>query len=256
MMIIQKRGSVRCCLEDCLNAPVIYNFYLSVSPLSKTNLVIIMGTCHSVGPDQMMVISGGCCGNNGKEYLTGTCAFAWCLVTEVQWLNLGIMTLLPAVRDCESAKGVRVNVTAVAQVKVMTDSEEYIRTACEQFLGRSEFEMKKLILGTLEGHLRAIIGTMTVEELFQDRESFACNVREVASTDISKMGIKIMSFTVKELSDNDGYLDALGQRQTAIIKSRADIENAEAESEAFVQEKSCQQISMDTRYKVEKEIAD
>merc|ERR1712131_105511 len=137
------------------------------------------------------------------------------------------MTLLPAVRDCESAKGVRVNVTAVAQVKVMTDSEEYIRTACEQFLGRSEFEMKKLILGTLEGHLRAIIGTMTVEELFQDRESFACNVREVASTDISKMGIKIMSFTVKELSDNDGYLDALGQEQTAKIKSKADIEIAD-----------------------------
>merc|ERR1719447_46240 len=166
------------------------------------------------------------------------------------------MTLLPGVKDCESAKGVRVNVTAVAQVKVMTDSEEYVRTACEQFLGRSEWDMKKLILGTLEGHLRAIIGTMTVEQLFQDRESFALNVREVASTDISKMGIKIMSFTVKELSDSDGYLDALGQEQIAIIKSKADIENAEAESEAFVQEKSCEKISMDTRYKVEKEIAD
>ena len=138
----------------------------------------------------------------------------------------------------------------------MTDSEEYVRTACEQFLSRSEWDMNKLILSTLEGHLRAIIGTMTVEKLFQYRESFALNIREVASTDISKTGIKIMSFTVKELSDNDGYLDALGQRQTAIIKSRADIENAEAESEAFVQENACQQISMDTRYKVEKEIAD
>ena len=215
-----------------------------------------MGTCHSVGPNQMMVISGGCGGGDKKRYLTGKCGFAWCLVTEVQWLNLGIMTLLPAVKDCESAKGVRVNVTAVAQVKVMTDSEEYVRTACEQFLGRSEWDMKKLILGTLEGHLRAIIGTMTVEQLFQDRESFALNVREVASTDISKMGIKIMSFTVKELSDSDGYLDALGQEQTAIIKSKADIENAEAESEAFVKEKACEKISMDTRYKVDKEIAD
>merc|ERR1711990_439655 len=160
----------------------------------------------------------------------------WCLVTEVQWLNLGIMTLLPAVKDCESAKGVRVNVTAVAQVKVMTDSEEYVRTACEQFLGRSEWDMKKLILGTLEGHLRAIIGTMTVEQLFQDRESFALNVREVASTDISKMGIKIMSFTVKELSDSDGYLDALGQEQTAIIKSKADNENADYERNFSTQE--------------------
>lgn len=215
-----------------------------------------MGTCHSVGPNQMMVISGGCGGGDKKRYLTGQCGFAWCLVTEVQWLNLGIMTILPAVKDCESAKGVRVNVTAVAQVKVMTDSEEYVRTACEQFLGRSEWDMKKLILGTLEGHLRAIIGTMTVEQLFQDRESFALNVREVASTDISKMGIKIMSFTVKELSDSDGYLDALGQEQIAIIKSRADIENAEAESEAFVKEKACEKISMDTRYTVDKEIAD
>jgi len=215
-----------------------------------------MGSCHSVGPDQMMVISGGCCGASKKRYLTGQCAFAWCLVTEVQWLNLGIMTILPSVRDCESAKGVRVNVTAVAQVKVMMDSKEYYETACEQFMGRRESDMKKLILGTLEGHLRAIIGTMTVEELFQDRESFAHNVREVASTDISKMGIKIMSFTVKELSDSDGYLDALGQEQTAKIKSKADIESAEAESEAFVYEKGCEKISMDTRYSVDKEIAD
>ena len=70
------------------------------------------------------------------------------------------------------------------------------------------------------------------------------------------MGIKILSFTVKELSDSDGYLDALGQEQTAKIKSKADIESAEAESEAFVYEKGCEKISMDTRYSVDKEIAD
>ena len=72
-------------------------------------------------------------------------------------------------------KGVRVDVTSVAQVKVMTDNLEYLSAACEQFLGRSEWDIKKLILATLEGHLRAIIGTMEVEELFQDRESFAHN---------------------------------------------------------------------------------
>ena len=80
-----------------------------------------------------------------------------------------------------------------------------IPTACEQFLGRTEHEIKRLwdfgnlgTLGILEGHLRAIIVTMSIEELFQDRESFALNVREVASTAISKMGIKIMSFNIKE----------------------------------------------------------
>ena len=70
----------------------------------------------------------------------------------------------------------------------MTDNDEYLHTACGQFLGRTEHEIKRLILGILEGHLRAIIVTMSIEELFQDRESFALNVREVASTDILKNG--------------------------------------------------------------------
>ena len=89
----------------------------------------------------------------------------------------------------------------------MTDNDEYLHTACGQFLGRTEHEIKRLILGILEGHLRAIIVTMSIEELFQDRESFALNVREVASTNISKVGIKIMSFNIKELSDPTGYLE-------------------------------------------------
>lgn len=68
----------------------------------------------------------------------------------------------------------------------MTEDENYLAIACEQFLGKSDDEIKELLLGTFEGHLRAIVGTMDVEELFQDREEFARNVREVAATDVSK----------------------------------------------------------------------
>ena len=92
--------------------------------------------------------------------------------------------------------GVPVAVTGVAQVKIRTDSLEYLANACEQFLGKKEHEIKEHLLPTIEGHLRAIIVTMTVEELFQDRESFAHNVRQVVATDISKMGMKILSFTL------------------------------------------------------------
>ena len=77
-------------------------------------------------------------------------------------------------------------VTGVAEVKIMTEDENYLAIACEQFLGKSDDEIKELLLGTFEGHLRAIVGTMDVEELFQDREEFARNVREVAATDVSK----------------------------------------------------------------------
>ena len=69
------------------------------------------------------------------------------------------MNLLPAVNQCETSKGVPVSVTGVAQVKLMTDNDEYLHTECEQFLGRTEHEIKRLILGILEGHLCAIIGT-------------------------------------------------------------------------------------------------
>ena len=217
----------------------------------------LCGSCEQAGPEQVMVISGGlCCAQEQKRYIIGNCAWAWCWCSKVQWLNLGIMTILPAVTQCETAKGVPVSVTGVAQVKVMTDNEEYLHTACEQFLGKTEHEIKKLILGTLEGHLRAIIGTMTVEELFQDRESFALNVREVASTDISKMGIRIMSFNIKELSDSTGYLDALGQEQTAKIKSKAAIEMAAAERDAYIHEKECECESKFWRFTVDKDIAD
>merc|ERR1712235_26250 len=166
------------------------------------------------------------------------------------------MTLLPSVTNCESAKGVPVTVTGVAQVKIMTESEEYLSTACEQFLGKSEDEIKELLLETFEGHLRAIVGTMEVEELFQDRESFAHNVREVAATDVSKMGIKILSFTIKDLKDAEGYLDAIGQEQTANIKSKAQIERAEADRDAYVREQECKKTAMDTKYSVDTQVAD
>ena len=153
-------------------------------------------------------------------------------------------------------KGVPVTVTGVAQVKIMTENDEYLSTACEQFLGKSENEIQALLLETFEGHLRAIVGTMEVEQLFQDRESFAQNVREVAATDVSKMGIKILSFTIKDLKDAEGYLDAIGQEQTANIKSKATIEKAEADKDAFVQEQECQKNAMDKKYQVDTSIAD
>merc|ERR1712123_441681 len=166
------------------------------------------------------------------------------------------MTLLPSVTNCESAKGVPVTVTGVAQVKIMTENDDYLSTACEQFLGKSEHEIQDLLLETFEGHLRAIVGTMEVEELFQDRETFAHNVREVAATDGSKMGIKILSFTIEDLKDAEGYLDAIGQEQTANIKSKATIEKAEADRDAFIQEQECSKNAMDKKYQVDTSIAD
>ena len=109
-----------------------------------------------------------------------------------------------------------------------------LSTACEQFLGRDTREICQMLLQTLDGHLRAIMGTMTVEAVFQDRDEFARMVREVASPDMGRMGIEILSFTIKDVFDNVEYLASLGKRQTANVKRDAEIGVAEANRDAGI----------------------
>ncbi|MED6245453.1 Flotillin-2a [Ataeniobius toweri] len=115
-----------------------------------------MGNCHTVGPNEALVVSGGCCGSDQKSYVVGGWAWAWWLISDIQRITLEIMTLQPKCEDVETAEGVAITVTGVAQVKVMTENE-LLGYACEQFLGKSVIEIKSVILQTLEGHLRAIL---------------------------------------------------------------------------------------------------
>ena len=124
------------------------------------------------------------------------------------------MTLNPICENVETAQGVPLTVTGVAQVehsrikivlkslyqkvKIMKNPE-LLHTASEQFLGKKEHEIKSTVLQTLEGHLRAILGTLTVEEVYKDRDQFASLVREVAAPDVGRMGIEVLSFTIKVL---------------------------------------------------------
>ena len=108
----------------------------------------------------------------------------------------------------------------------------------EQYLGKETEELKVEAKEVLEGHLRAILSSMTVEDAYSNREQFAQKVHEVASTDLKKMGLRIVSFTIKEIMDKNGYLDALGQPQIATVKRDATIANAEREKK-LVLKSSC-----------------
>ena len=159
--------------------------------------------------------------------------------------------------------GVRVNVRACCQIKVMAvendgaaGDSDFLKKACEQFLGKTKHEIEQVLLHTLGGHLRAIIGTLTVEQLFQEREEFSNNVREVAMPDLALMGMQIMSFAIQDLSDANGYLDVIGQKQAATVKARAQIETAEAHRDACVEEEHCSKVSMDTKFRVDTRISD
>src|SRR5262245_36480476 len=89
-------------------------------------------------------------------------------------------------------------------------------------------EVQRVIFQTLEGHLRSILGTLTVEEINNDRQSFAQKLTSEAALDLERMGIGVDVLTIQEISDEEGYLDALGKRRTAEVKRDAQIGEAEA----------------------------
>merc|ERR1719379_1776580 len=165
------------------------------------------------------------------------------------------MTLNPICENVETAQGVPLTVTGVAQVKIMKNPE-LLHTASEQFLGKKEDEIKSTVLQTLEGHLRAILGTLTVEEVYKDRDQFANLVREIATPDVGKMGIEILSFTIKDVYDNVDYLASLGKSQTAAVKRDAEIGVAQANRDAGIREAECEKAAMDIKYSTDTKIED
>merc|ERR1719283_665120 len=165
------------------------------------------------------------------------------------------MTLNPVCENVETKQGVPLTVTGVAQVKIMKNPE-LLHTASEQFLGKKEDEIVDTILQTLEGHLRAILGTLTVEEVYKDRDQFANLVREIAAPDVGRMGIEILSFTIKDVYDNVDYLASLGKTQTAVVKRDAEIGVAQANRDAGIREAECEKSAMDIKYSTDTKIED
>ena len=146
---------------------------------------------------------------------------------KVEYLSLNVLTVPLATSRAYTVQGVPVSVKAVANVKIKGDDDS-LRAAAERFLGMRTDEFHKLVFQTLEGHLRAILGTLTVEEINNDRQSFAQKLTTEAAGDLEKMGIGLDALTIQEISDDEGYLDALGQRRTAEVQRDAEIGKAEA----------------------------
>ena len=117
------------------------------------------------------------------------------------------MTLQVESPTVYTSQGVPISVTGIAQVKIQGSNEEMLLTACEQFLGKSEAEIQHIALVTLEGYQRAIMSSMTVEEIYKDRKKFSKEVFEVASSNLVNMGIAIVSYTLKDIRDEEVIVD-------------------------------------------------
>lgn len=140
-------------------------------------------------------------------------------------------------------------------MKIQGQNEEMLNAACEQFLGKQESEIQHIALVTLEGHQRAIMGSMTVEEIYKDRKKFSKQVFEVASSDLVNMGITVVSYTLKDIRDEEGYLKSLGMARTAEVKRDARIGEAEARRDAQIKEAIAEEERMAARFLNDTEIA-
>ena len=170
----------------------------------------------------------------GYRIVRGGAALRVPLLEKVEYLSLNLLTIPLEIRRAYTVKGVPVSVKAVANVKIKSDDIS-LQAAAERFLGMSLPEVQKVIFQTLEGHLRAILGTLTVEEINNDRQSFAQKLTSEASADLERMGIGVDVLIIQEISDEEGYLDALGKRRTAEVKRDAQIGEAEATRDSKIQ---------------------
>jgi flotillin len=217
-----------------------------------------------VGPNQVMVISGrkykikipdGKTEEVGFRIRRGGGAFILPLLEKVDLLSLEIITLDITTPEVYTRPGVPIMVEGVAQVKVGGD-EQSIRTAAEQFLGKTPDQIKEIAMQTVEGHLRAIVGTMSIEDIYRNRDQFASSVQEVAVSDLANMGIQIVSFTLKDIRDQHGYLEALGKPRTAEVKRDAVIAQAEADRDATIKSANARQAGETAKFQAETQIAE
>jgi flotillin len=209
--------------------------YLKVSP----NLVAVLSGRRRKLSDGRIV---------GYRMVRGGAALRLPLLEKVDYLSLNVFTIPLEIKRAYTVQGVPVSVKAVANVKIRGD-ETSLHAAAERFLGMRSEEIQRVIFQTLEGHLRSILGTLTVEEVNSDRASFAQKLTTEAALDLEKMGIGVDVLTIQEISDDEDYLNALGRRRTAEVKRDAVIGEAEAQRDSKI--KSAEALQMGEKSRLE-----
>jgi flotillin len=202
------------------------------SVVAATVLIIAVFTrlYRKAGPNEALVVYG----IRGPRIIKGHGTVILPMVENCRELSLELMSFdVAPQQDLYTKQGVAVTVEAVAQIKVKSDPES-ILTASEQFLTKTPPQREALIRLVMEGHLRGIIGQLTVEEIVKQPEMVADRMRGTCAEDMNKMGLEVISFTIKEVRDKNEYISNMGRPDVARIKRDADVATAEAERDTAI----------------------
>ncbi len=191
------------------------------------------------GPHQALVVYG----MRRTRIIKGGGTFIWPVVESYRELSLQLMSFdVAPQQDLYTMQGVAVTVEAVSQIKVKSDPES-ITTAAEQFLTKSDSEREALIRLVMEGHLRGIIGQLSVEQIVKEPEMVGDRVRATCADDMTKMGLEVISFTIKEIRDKNDYITNMGRPDIARVKRDADVATAEAERDTAIKRAEAQRAA-------------
>ncbi|OTO94850.1 MULTISPECIES: flotillin family protein [unclassified Enterococcus] len=248
---------------DILLSPFVFPIAI-VAFILLMLLIVFVTKYQTAKPDEALIISGSYLGsknvhadesNNKIKIVRGGGAFVLPVFQRSNRISLLSSKLDVSTPEVYTEQGVPVMCDGTSIIKIGSSVEE-IATAAEQFLGKTREELENEAREVLEGHLRSILGSMTVEEIYQNRDKFSQSVQEVASVDLAKMGLIIVSFTIKEVRDKNGYLDSLGKPRIAQVKRDAEIAEAEALKETRIKKAQSEQESQTAESKRMTEIAE
>src|SRR6202158_5706021 len=201
------------------------------------------------GPHEALIVYGF----RGTRIVQGSGTIIFPMVESCRELSLELMSFdVAPQQDLYTVQGVAVTVEAVAQIKVKSDPES-IRTAAEQFLTKTDQEREGLIRLVMEGHLRGIIGQLTVEEIVKQPEMVSDRMRSTCAEDMNKMGLEVISFTIKEVRDKNEYITNMGKPDVARIKRDADVATAEADRDTAIKRALAQRESAVARAQADQE---
>ncbi len=209
---------------------------LIISGLAVAAVLLILGTfarmLRKVGPNQALIRYG----LGGTRIVQGGAGLVLPLVHSAQELSLELMSFdVAPEQDLYTTQGVAVNIEAVAQLKIKSEPDS-VRTAAEQFLTKDARQREGLIRLVMEGHLRGIIGQLTVEQIVKQPEMVADRMRSNVAEDVAKMGLEVVSFTLREVKDKNQYIENMGKPDIARIKRDADIATVEAERDTAIRQ--------------------
>src|SRR5229473_1426080 len=207
-------------------------------------MAVFANLYRKAGPHEALIVYGF----RGTRVIKGHGTVILPMIENVRGLSLELMSFdVAPQQDMYTKQGVAVTVEAVAQIKVKSDGES-IETAAEQFLTKTPQQREGLIRLVMEGHLRGIIGQLTVEEIVKQPEMVGERMRSTCAEDITKMGLEVISFTIKEVKDKNEYITNMGrpdiarikreqaQREAAIAKAQADQARVEAETASMAKQ--------------------